>query len=59
MAKHRRKKSKAPVDYGIVFTTAAVIAGRSLRSGECGRIGNTHHVGPLLAQRSYRSASLS
>ncbi|PXX69140.1 hypothetical protein DFR70_102827 [Nocardia tenerifensis] len=27
MAKHRRRKSKAPVDYGITFTTAAVIAG--------------------------------
>ncbi len=27
MAKHRRKKSKAPVDYGIVLATATVIAG--------------------------------
>lgn len=27
MAKHRRTKSKAPVDYGIVLTGAAVIAG--------------------------------
>lgn len=27
MAKHRRKKSKAPVDYGIVLVGAAVIAG--------------------------------
>ncbi len=27
MAKHRRRKSKAPVDYGIVLTVAAVIAG--------------------------------
>ncbi len=27
MAKHRRAKSNAPVDYGIMSTTAAVIAG--------------------------------
>lgn len=27
MAKHRRKKCKAPVDYGIVLAVAAVIAG--------------------------------
>ncbi|RBO83663.1 hypothetical protein DFR74_11888 [Nocardia puris] len=27
MAKHRRKKSKAPVDYGIILTCAAVVAG--------------------------------
>ncbi len=27
MAKHRRAKSKAPVDYGILLTAAAVIAG--------------------------------
>lgn len=27
MAKHRRKKSKAPVDYGIILTVSAVIAG--------------------------------
>ncbi len=27
MAKHRREKSKAPVDYGICLTVAAVIAG--------------------------------
>ncbi len=27
MAKHRRKKSKTPVDYGMVLVTAAVIAG--------------------------------
>jgi hypothetical protein len=27
MAKHRRKKSKTPVDYGIVLVAAAVIAG--------------------------------
>ncbi|QBS40891.1 hypothetical protein DMB37_12965 [Nocardia sp. CS682] len=27
MAKHRRRKSKAPVDYGIVVTGAVVIAG--------------------------------
>ncbi|TQM29261.1 hypothetical protein FB390_0855 [Nocardia bhagyanarayanae] len=27
MAKHRRKKSKAPVDYGILFTAAVVTAG--------------------------------
>lgn len=27
MAKHRRAKSNAPVDYGISFGTAAVIAG--------------------------------
>ncbi len=27
MAKHRRPKSKAPVDYGIVLAIAAVIAG--------------------------------
>lgn len=27
MAKHRRKKSKAPVDYGICLGLAAVIAG--------------------------------
>lgn len=27
MAKHRQAKSKAPVDYGIVLATAAVIAG--------------------------------
>lgn len=30
MAKHRRKKSKAPVDYGIVLVGAAVIAGALL-----------------------------
>ncbi|CAM4511599.1 Secreted protein with PEP-CTERM sorting signal [Nocardia ninae] len=27
MAKHRRKKREAPVDYGIILTGAAVIAG--------------------------------
>jgi hypothetical protein len=27
MAKHRREKRKAPVDYGICFAVAAVIAG--------------------------------
>ncbi|SUB53016.1 Uncharacterised protein [Nocardia brasiliensis] len=27
MAKHRRKKSKAPVDYGICVTAAVVVAG--------------------------------
>lgn len=27
MAKHRRRKSKAPVDYGISIAIAAVIAG--------------------------------
>ncbi len=27
MAKHRRAKSKAPVDYGIMLATAAVITG--------------------------------
>lgn len=27
MAKHRRKKSKAPVDYGTLFLVAAVTAG--------------------------------
>ncbi len=27
MAKHRRAKSKAPVDYGIILIGAAVIAG--------------------------------
>lgn len=27
MAKHRRAKSKAPVDYGIVLVATAVIAG--------------------------------
>ncbi|PXX66813.1 hypothetical protein DFR70_103563 [Nocardia tenerifensis] len=27
MAKHRRKKQEAPVDYGITLTVAAVIAG--------------------------------
>ncbi len=27
MGKHRRKKSDAPVDYGIVLVSAAVIAG--------------------------------
>lgn len=27
MAKHRRKKGKAPVDYGIILTGSAVIAG--------------------------------
>ena len=27
MAKHRRPKSKAPVDYGMCFLTAAVVAG--------------------------------
>lgn len=27
MAKHRRAKSKAPVDYGICWVAAAVIAG--------------------------------
>ncbi len=27
MAKHRRSKTKAPVDYGIVLISAAVIAG--------------------------------
>jgi hypothetical protein len=27
LAKHRRKISKAPVDYGIVLEVAAVIAG--------------------------------
>ncbi len=27
MAKHRRKKCEAPVDYGICFGIAAVIAG--------------------------------
>ncbi len=27
MAKHRRKKWEAPVDYGIILTTAAVAAG--------------------------------
>ncbi|MGF6886235.1 hypothetical protein ABIA39_000202 [Nocardia sp. GAS34] len=27
MAKHRRAKSNAPVDYGICMTVAAVIAG--------------------------------
>lgn len=27
MAKHRRRKSKAPVDYGIIFVVAAVTAG--------------------------------
>ncbi len=27
MAKHRRGKNNAPVDYGIVLTLAAVIAG--------------------------------
>ncbi len=27
MAKHRRGKNNAPVDYGIVFALAAVIAG--------------------------------
>lgn len=30
MAKHRREKSKAPVDYGIVLIGAAVIAGALL-----------------------------
>ncbi|MCP2290493.1 hypothetical protein APR08_003417 [Nocardia amikacinitolerans] len=30
LAKHRRKKSKAPVDYGIVLCGAAVIAGTLL-----------------------------
>ncbi len=30
MAKHRRKKSKAPVDYGIILCGAAVIAGALL-----------------------------
>ena len=27
MAKHRRKKREAPVDYGIILVIAAVIAG--------------------------------
>jgi hypothetical protein len=27
MAKHHRSKSKTPVDYGIILTAAAVIAG--------------------------------
>ncbi len=27
MAKHRRKKSESPVDYGIILTVAVVIAG--------------------------------
>ncbi len=27
MAKHRRRKQEAPVDYGIVLAIAAVIAG--------------------------------
>ncbi|MQY20678.1 hypothetical protein NRB20_37860 [Nocardia sp. RB20] len=27
MAKHRRKKSESPVDYGILLATAAVTAG--------------------------------
>ncbi|TQM25574.1 hypothetical protein FB390_5731 [Nocardia bhagyanarayanae] len=30
MAKHRRKKSEAPVDYGIVLVTAAMVAGALL-----------------------------
>ncbi len=30
MAKHRRKKNEAPVDYGIVLVTAAVIPGALL-----------------------------
>ncbi|WP_256461927.1 hypothetical protein [Nocardia alni] len=30
MAKHRRDKSNAPVDYGICFTGAVVIAGALL-----------------------------
>ncbi|MGF6886277.1 hypothetical protein ABIA39_000244 [Nocardia sp. GAS34] len=30
MAKHRRAKSNAPVDYGICFGIAAVIAGAFL-----------------------------
>ncbi len=30
MAKHRRRKSEAPVDYGIILVTAAVIAGALL-----------------------------
>ena len=30
LAKHRRKKSRAPVDYGIIFSGAAVIAGAVL-----------------------------
>ncbi len=30
MAKHRRKKSKAPVDYGIVLAGCAVVAGALL-----------------------------
>lgn len=27
MAKHRRAKSKAPVDYGLLIAVAAVVAG--------------------------------
>lgn len=59
MAKHRRKKSKAPVDYGIVLTVATVIAGALITVRRVRRASRTHQGGASLARRSTRSASLT
>ena len=58
MAKHRRRKSKAPVDYGMVIASAAVIAGALILVRRTRRANQSHQDGASWTRRLIRSTSL-